>query len=112
MLRIKELREKEKLSQLQLAEKLNLTQQAISLYEKGEREPGIDLINQLADFFGVTTDYLLGKSNIRNIEELKKMPFANAGGINVDGLDEEDLIELQRQADYIKDMKKKLKGEK
>ena len=58
-------------------------------------------------FFGVTTDYLLGKSDIRNPEELKNVQFANAGGLDVEGLDEEELLELQRQIDFIKKMKEK-----
>lgn len=66
MLRLEELRKNLGLSQNELAEKLNMTQQRISAYEKGKREPDIDTIKQLADFFAVSTDYLLGKSNIRN----------------------------------------------
>lgn len=58
--RIKELRIKNKISQKELAKKLNTTQQAISLYEKGEREPKIELWQKIADFFGVTIQYLQG----------------------------------------------------
>lgn len=72
MLRLEELRKKNGLSQNELAEKLNMTQQRISAYEKGKREPDINTIKQLADFFGVSTDYLLGKTDIRNPE--KKEP--------------------------------------
>lgn len=107
-MRLKQLREENNLSQLDLANKLNMSQQAISAYEKGAREPDIDTIKKISDFFNVSTDYLLGKSDIRNPEELKKVPFANAGGLNTDGLDDEDLLELQKQIDYIK----KLKGNK
>lgn len=66
MLRIKELREELGLSQLDFAKKINLTQQSISLYEKGEREPSLDVLKSIADFFNVSTDYLLGKSNEKN----------------------------------------------
>lgn len=107
MLRIKELREEKNISQLELAKKLNLTQQSISLYEKGDREPSIDVLKSIANFFNVSLDYLLGKSDIRNPEELKSIEFANAGGLDTKGLDEEDLKELQRQIDYIKKMKGK-----
>ncbi|MBR1653549.1 MAG: helix-turn-helix transcriptional regulator [Clostridia bacterium] len=70
MLRLEELRKKLGLSQNDLADKLNMTQQRISAYEKGKREPDIETIKQLSDFFEVSTDYLLGKSNIRNHEEV------------------------------------------
>lgn len=63
MNRIKELREKRKLSQSALAEKFTLSQQTISAYERGERDPGTDTLNKLADFFNVSIDYLLGKGD-------------------------------------------------
>ena len=106
MLRIKELREEKGLSQLQFAQKVNLTQQAISLYEKGDREPSLEVIKNIADFFEVTTDYLLGKSDIRNPEKIKSIPHANSSGLDTTGLDEEDLKELQKQVDYIKKLKR------
>ena len=69
MLRLEELRRNRNLSQLELARRMNMTQQRISAYEKGKREPDIETIKQFADFFGVSTDYLLGKSDERNPEE-------------------------------------------
>jgi len=60
MKRLKELREEKGLHQIELAKILNVTQTAISRYEKGERTPDIQTIKKLRDFFGVTTDYLLG----------------------------------------------------
>lgn len=41
------------------------------------------------------------------LEELKQVQFANSGGLDTEGLDKEDIEELQRQIDYIKKMKKK-----
>lgn len=69
-MRLKQLREENNLSQLDLANKLNMSQQAISAYEKGTREPDIDTIKKISDFFNVSTDYLLGKSHIRNSEAI------------------------------------------
>lgn len=66
MLRIKQLREEMGISQLDFAKKINLTQQSISLYEKGDREPSLDVLTSMADFFGVSLDYLLCKSDKRN----------------------------------------------
>lgn len=107
MNRIKQLREENKITQLQLAEKLNKKQQTISLYENGTNEPDLDSYIILSKLFGCSIEYIAGKSDIRNIEELKKVPFANAGGLDTSDLDEEDLLELQRQIDYIKKMKGK-----
>ena len=69
MLRIKQLREENNLTQEEFANKLNMTQQRISAYEKEKREPDLNTLQQIADFFGVSTDYLLGKSDIRNPEK-------------------------------------------
>ena len=60
--RLKELRKKKGISQLRLATDLNTTQNTISRYETGEREPGIDELIMLADYFNVSVDYLIGRT--------------------------------------------------
>lgn len=64
--RIKELRKKEKLTQSDLAKKLNLTHVSISGYERGERSPDIETLKKLATTLNTTTDYLLGNTNNPN----------------------------------------------
>ena len=59
-IRLKELREEKELSQAQLAKKVNIKQANISRWENKIQDPSIDYIIALAEFFGVTTDYLLG----------------------------------------------------
>ena len=108
--RIKKLREEKNIKQEDLAKKVNVFPSAIGMYERDLREPNDEITLKLAEFFNVTTDYLLGKSDIRNPEELKKVPFANAGGLNTEGLEEEDLLELQKQINYIKKIKGKNNG--
>ena len=61
-MRLKELRVKKGLSQLRLATDLNTTQNTISRYETGEREPGIDELIKIADYFNVSVDYLIGRT--------------------------------------------------
>jgi transcriptional regulator with XRE-family HTH domain len=61
--RLKELRRKKGLSQLRLAIELNTTQNTISRYETGEREPGISELIKLADYFNVSIDYLLERTD-------------------------------------------------
>ena len=58
-MRLKELRLKRNISQLKLAMDLNTNQNTISRYETGEREPGIRDLIKIADYFGVTVDYLI-----------------------------------------------------
>ena len=61
--RLKELRKKRKISQLKLALDLNMNQNSISRYENMEREADYKTLIQLADYFGVSLDYLLGRTN-------------------------------------------------
>ena len=105
--RIKLLREELGLKQEDLAKKLSVSPSAIGMYERNLREPNNELILKIANFFNVSVDYLLGKSDIRNPEELKNVKFANATGLDTAGLDKEDLEELQRQIEYMKKLKKK-----
>lgn len=58
--RIRDLREDRDLKQRQLAEYLNCSQQVYSNYELGQRDVPTDILIKLADFYGVSVDYLLG----------------------------------------------------
>lgn len=60
MNRIKELRQENKFSQIELANKVHASNQAISAYESGTREPKEPMWQKLADFFNVSVDYLKG----------------------------------------------------
>ena len=62
-MRLKELRKKKGISQLRLATDLNTTQNTIRRYETGEREPGIEELLKIADYFNVSVDYLLGRTD-------------------------------------------------
>ena len=64
--RLKELRLENRLTQEELAEKFYLNKSSISRYERGQQVPELELLKKIADFFGVGTDFLLGKSDIRN----------------------------------------------
>ena len=61
--RLKELRKARRLSQVRLAIDLNMTQNTISRYETGALEASYESLIQFADYFNVSTDYLLGRTN-------------------------------------------------
>lgn len=61
-LRLKEIREAKGIKQAQLAALLNCSVAAYSRYESGTRQPSIETLGILADFFGVSTDYLYGRT--------------------------------------------------
>ena len=61
--RLKKLRKERKLSQLKLALDLNMKQNTISRYENLEREADYDSLIKFADYFNVSLDYLLGRTD-------------------------------------------------
>ncbi|MBR7122703.1 MAG: helix-turn-helix transcriptional regulator [Oscillospiraceae bacterium] len=62
-MRLREIRRAKGISQLKLAMDLNTTQNTISRYETGEREPGINELIKLADYFNISVDYLIGRTD-------------------------------------------------
>lgn len=63
--RIKDLREDSELSQREIANVLNCSQQAYSNYENGQRDIPTSVLIQLAQYHKTSVDYLLGLTNIR-----------------------------------------------
>lgn len=106
MNRIKILREEFGYTQQELADKLDGAKSTIAMYENETRKPSLEVLIKLSEIFNCSIDYILCKSDVRNHEEIKNVQFANAGGLDVNGLDDDDLEELQRQIDYIKKMKR------
>lgn len=60
--RLRNLRKERSLTQNELGEKLSLDESTISAYETGSLIPDLDTVNKLSSFFGVTVDYLMGRS--------------------------------------------------
>lgn len=61
MFRLSELRKSKKLTQSDVAFKLGVSRQAYANYEKGSREPDFKTLERMAEYFNVSTDYLLGR---------------------------------------------------
>ena len=68
-MRLKELRKSKGISQLKMAIDLNTNQNTISRYETGEREPGINELIKIADYFNVSIDYLLERTDKPNMQK-------------------------------------------
>ncbi len=62
-MRLKELRKKKGISQLKLAMDLNMNQNSVSRYENEEREADYATLIRLADYFNVSIDYLLERTD-------------------------------------------------
>ena len=64
--RLKNLRKSRNISQLKLALDLNMNQNTISRYENMEREADYETLIKFADYFGVSLDFLLGRTDKEN----------------------------------------------
>lgn len=83
--KIKELRKENKLTQEQLGKMLNLTQDSISLWEKGKAIPDTQYIVALAIIFKVSTDYLLGLEDEAGMKTENYSTKYHIGTINNNG---------------------------
>jgi transcriptional regulator with XRE-family HTH domain len=70
--RLGELRMERGFTQLELAERINIGRASVSNYENGDRVPDADILIKFADLFGVTTDYLLGRSEFKSFDQDSK----------------------------------------
>lgn len=66
--KLKSLRTEKKLTQKQVADRIGLAISAVSSYESGTRYPSYDVLVKLARIFHVSTDYLLGMTDTRNVD--------------------------------------------
>ena len=73
MNRIKELRKSKGITQAELATKLGVTRQAVSLYEKGQIKPKIETLKKLADYFGVSVPYIKGELDTEYLEKMVEL---------------------------------------
>lgn len=73
MIKLKMLRESKGLSQREMASKLGFAQTTYSQYELGKREPDFSTLIKIADFFGVSTDHLLGRDESKYSDIDKKI---------------------------------------
>lgn len=68
---IRELRNEKGLTQKEIAEKLNISQRAYSHYEKGENEPGIEMLIKMAELYSVPVDVIVGRYEIAKTKRIK-----------------------------------------
>ncbi|HBV95549.1 MAG: hypothetical protein JL50_09670 [Peptococcaceae bacterium BICA1-7] len=112
-IRLKELRTEKDISQEELGLIMSLSKSTISLYESGKREPDYETLKKLADYFGCSTDYLLGKTNIK--DAVKQNSTVEEQILAMLGMDddltkEEKKILAEDIADYFEYRRAKLRG--
>ena len=56
---LKKIRKERNLNQLKVAMDLNISREALSHYENGKRDPSLDMLNKLSEYFNVSIDFLI-----------------------------------------------------
>ena len=102
MNRLRLLREEKGLFQKDIANFLKVSIPAVNQYEHGKRDMSTETVVKLAEYFDVSTDYLLGKSNIRNPEDKIKQEFEFNYHKEMEGLSEEEIADALRFYKKIK----------
>lgn len=93
------IRKSRKLSQYDLAEKMGFSRGQIANYEQGTRQPDFETLQKFADFFEVSTDYLLGRTDNPNpIQDLA----AHRSDDHMDDLPEEAIREVENFKAFIR----------
>lgn len=107
-LRLKQLRKERNLTQAEIASIFSLGESTISFYESNKRTPDYELLQKMADFFDVTTDYLLGRSEIRNpySKDASAVQETSLGSkyylLDKSGLPEEAIEQIDEYIAFIK----------
>mgnify|MGYP004694649499 CR=1 FL=1 len=86
--RIKELRQARHMTQVELAKALGLTKQCVSNWENDNVAPSVEMLVKIADYFCVSTDYLLGRDESYNL--------------NVSDLTTEEIVHIQQLINDLK----------
>lgn len=114
--RLKALREEKQISQRELGQFFNLSQSTIAYYETNKKEPNKDTLQRLADYFHVSVDYLLGRTNDprpaskteNSLDDPKLKRIIDSLGRASD-LDNEDISVIADQVDRLIEYAKKKK---
>jgi len=104
---LKKIRNKKGLTQAEVAAKLGITYQAYAHYETGRRQPDPEMLLKMANLFGVSTDYLLGRDETPTLtipKTLTDTQIAFAEGLK--DLDDEELQQVADFVDFLKNRKK------
>ena len=118
MNRIKELRVEKHKTQKEIAKFLNITEQALSYYERGLREPKLKTWQALANYFDVPVSYLQGTSenkNFSDVDELLKTVKDKLKYVNdnldtlVDDLKKDDDVDIKKIALELEKISEKMK---
>lgn len=112
MNRLRELRVERELLQSDIAKLINKSERTVGFYETGERDMNTETLAILANFFNVSIDYLLGKSDIRNPEktDLDKLQIGLSAK-DYSNITDEQIKQIEDFAKFVLKNNKKDKSE-
>lgn len=100
--RLKELRKSKKLTQTELGKILGVGKTTISMYETNNSTPNDEIKMKISEYFNVSLDYLLGKTDIKNYTEDPNITIALHSDTDYDDLPKEALDEINNFVEFIK----------
>ena len=106
--RLKELRKEKKLKQEDIAEICDVASQTISNWENNITQPPFEVVKKIAEYFGVTIDYLLNftQDDVDNIEKLKQaLKQAGMWDYSIDDMSREDFEKAMKIVAMLKEKK-------
>ncbi|BCZ48462.1 transcriptional regulator [Clostridium gelidum] len=99
--RLKEIRKSNNLTQTELGKILGVGKTTISMYENGNSTPNDEIKLKLSEYFNVSVDFLLGKTNIKN-HDYKETTIALHSDVDYKDLPQEAKDEIYNFIDYVK----------
>lgn len=106
--RLKELRKKRNLTQEEISEICQVAKQTISNWENNITQPPFDIVKKLAQYFGVTIDYLLNftQDDADNVEKLKTaLKEAGMWDYSINDMSKEDFVKAMQIVAMLKEKK-------
>ena len=105
--RLCDLRKEKGLTQEEFSTLINISRSTYAQYEINRREPDYEILKRIADFYGVTTDYLLGRTDKKDsfnqdqpstqeLEELLRTSNVQFDGAPLDDTDKEEVLDFLR----------------
>lgn len=95
--RLEELRKKKGMTRKDVADHLEIDQSTYGKYELGKRAPDYEILDKLANLFNVSTDYLLGRTNIKNHYEIETIAAHHDGEWT-----KEELEDIEKYKEFVR----------
>ena len=100
--KLKKLRKQNGIYQKDLAEALSVSKSTVAMCETGNRMPDIETVKRIADYFGVTVEYLIGGSELDHSKEVSENDIKFALFHGAEGITDEMYAEVKQFAEMVK----------